>query len=995
MYFLEKLEKRETGIKHPVSFEKKSLSKKLIIGVTTQSNDDDFEKVKVLVAVLYDLLKIYGYGSKAFLSKHEQILKGYSVLHNKITKRDKERLIERIMLFVRKAGFGSWKDFFKYKINAFFSDVMDQEVPPMPKGLEEFSDLADPGFLYYGRAKKYLNMLKVDKERIESFAQSVAQSKKGAPPVHESVVREAELKCFEHLTTARVNLPDSEIEHEGFIYPINQPVVEFQLRRTIREIFYKKELLHSDLVKPMVMSTSSHYNNGRMGMGAVGAFKSNVAINEAFWREHLKDDQPLVSETLGRVELSGRQSELFGHSGKEEQEEIDDLPENERVKDTIGLHFDGSKLCRIWKDNIYPELLEEAILEDPDTLVIGLPEPLKVRCITAGPPLTQTALHPLQKWLWRNLKKNSVFALIGETVTEEIVTKQLGALEENFEFISGDYKASTDNLHSWVSECLLDELMIVLEENSKSSNKNENDKIPTEWWPKLRELCKRALTGHFLLHPDMMENYRRHDKELPPRDEMLASGMLKKQQEGQLMGSIISFPFLCMANAAFCRYALEIASNLTKNFKLVDREIIDHEIAPLLINGDDCVFKGLIKILYKIWLEIASYGGLESSVGKTFCSREFLTINSCQYQYLTSQFEWGQFFVYKELKYVNMALVYACKKDGIRGKDFYQMGSLSQDLKRTCPEELFPLAAKLQLKLAKQPRYEVITERQYRSSCREDDRNGDQKGRLVPKYIDGLLCVRELHCSSLTNARVPWFLPQWLGGLGIVPFKKEHISQFDMLGGVVIRDEFFDDLQMRPKAISAIPEWHMHSIVNEMLEDYRFLDNQNYEKVESYGKERNLADEYTELYNLKLVESVLTSVCLPPSKYALGATSSDAPFGILQELDGKQLPYIKRKNFLFDPEKASVVYQRAKSMTAIKHNRRCWREVRKFLLKKSNFSSHFHKLLEFDVDDFSPEKKVKPMSCFNIVNQPQLLKLEPIVDGDLQVTVCGDDLLII
>jgi hypothetical protein len=989
MYFLEKLEKRETGIKHPISFERKSLSKKLIAGVTTQLDDDDFQKVKVLVHVLYDLLKIYGYGNKAFLSKKEQILRGYSGLHNNITKKDKKRLIERIYSFVKKAGFGSWKDFFKYKINAFFSHIMNQEIPPMPKGLDGFSDLADPGFLFYGRAKKYLNMLKLDKDRIESFAQSIAQSKKGAPPVHASVVREAELKCFEHLTTPRMNNPDEEIEHDGFYFPINQPVIEFQLRRTIREVCFGKELKLSDLVKPMVMSTSSHYNNSRMGMGAVGAFKANAPINEAFWREHLRDNTPLVSETLNWVKLSGLQSELYGHSGKEEQEILDDLPENERVKETIGLHYNGEKLCRIWKDYIYPELLEQALIESPDTLIIGLPEPLKVRCITAGPPLTQTALHPLQKWLWRTLKSNSVFSLIGTTVTQEIVEKQLGFLEDNAEFISGDYKASTDNLHSWVSECLLDELMIVLEDNSKNSKGDVNNKVPTEWWPKLRILCKRALTGHFLLHPDMMEEYRKLDSEMPSRDAMLASGMLKQQQEGQLMGSIISFPFLCLANAAFCRYAMEISES--KNFRIVDREIPYHDLAPLLINGDDCVFKGLKEILYKIWLKIAGYGGLESSVGKTFVSREFLTINSCQFKYSFKEFDWYRSGHYKELKYVNMALIYACKKDGIRGKDFYQMGSLSQDLKRTCPEELFKLAAKLQLKLAKQRRYEVIVERQFRSACREDDRNGEQKGRLVPMMKDGLLCVREVKTASLVNAHVPWFLPQWLGGLGIVPFKKEHISQFDKLGGIVIRDEFFDDPQLRPKAISAIPEWHMHQIVNEMLEDFRFLDNQNYKKVESFGIERNLEDEYTDLYNLKLVESVLTSVCLPPGRTVLD--SQDAPFGIIQELDGIKLPYIKRNHFLFDPEKASDSEQKRRSMYAILHNRKVWFRARKFLLKKSNFASNFHKLIEFDMDDFSPEKKVRPMSCFNTVDLPHPIFLEPL-EQDFNALIDGDDLLL-
>lgn len=227
----------------------------------------------------------------------------------------------------------------------------------------------------------------------------------------------------------------------------------------------------------------------------------------------------------------------------------------------------------------------------------------------------------------------------------------------------------------------------------------------------------------------------------------------------------------------------------------------------------------------------------------------------------------------------------------------------------------------------------------------------------------------------------------------MVPFKKDHISQFDMLGAVVIRDEFFDDSSLRPQPVSAIPEWHMHQIVNEMLEDYRFLDKQNYKKVELAGIERDLEDEYMDLYNLKLVESVLTSVCLPPGKSVL--ETMDGPFGIIQELDdGSKIPYIKRKHFLFDPESAGETEQRNKSMIAIKQNRRCWNRVRDFLKKKSNFAQFFHKLVEFDIDDFSPEKKVRPMSCFNVKN---LFFMQPLADleRDLEILVQGDDCVVI
>jgi hypothetical protein len=800
-------------------------------GVATQkAKRRDVKKVKVLVTVIYDIMKIYGYGDERGSDRSKAKAK---------SAQDKSRLEVRILQFVTKAGIGSWKDFFKYKINAFFSWVMDQEIPPVPKGLEEFTDLLDPSFLAYGRGKRFLFNMRSNRTKLESFAQSVAQSKKGAPAVSETAVSDAEYACFEHLTSEHPDKPDFIIKEEVWEHPINRNTICYQLRRTVREIFRGKVPTWDELTKPFVPSTSSQYNFSRGGLGAIGAFLENERI------QTYEKKVSFISKSLGPVTLKKELTDLYGSAGIEDQERIDHDFENIMVKGTIGLHFNGEELCELWKNSIYPHLLEEALLEQPRTIVIGLPEPLKVRCITAGPPLTYTVLKPIQQWLWRTLKTQSVFQLIGTPVSSELVMKQLGRLEGDEFFVSGDYKASTDNLHSWVSECLLDELIIVWKQTIESQASKDQFSFEIDHFA---TLMRRALTGHLILNPMLNVQYRKDPTELRDSDFL-------PQKEGQLMGSIISFPFLCLANAALCRYSMEITDNA--NYRVIDREIEGYTLARLLINGDDCVFPGK-RILFANWKLIAGFGGLESSVGKTFLSKKFLTINSVQYSYSVKSSNWEdmcgmiQDYTYTDVKYVNLGLVYAQKKNGDKGKPFYRLGAVHRDLQKTCPAEYFESATKLFLKKAKEHKFRKVT-------------GPDGKYIYGP---DKKPLRTEDFFGSIQNAQVPYFLPEWLGGLGLIPTRScllemekpsredGHVSDMrrQLLSAGWIRDNFDDN---RPKPVSDESEWQFHRLVDKSLEDYAFLDNQKFEEVEYQETTRILSDEYMKYYTLAVVDSLL------------------------------------------------------------------------------------------------------------------------------------------
>lgn len=863
-----------------------------IIGVTTQSQvKDDLKKVTVLVNCLYDLLKIYGYDDKKVSRK--KLKGGLSEIEiiksqTKKTIEDKLRLRNEYLKFVFSSGHGSWKDLFKYKINAYFSFVMQQEIPPVPKGLEKHERLLNPSFMFFGRAKRFVSKLNLNEKTKISLAQSIAQSKKGAPPVSEEMVSEAEFKCFEHLSTPREDIPPFILDDRVFEHVINRDTMKYQLRRTVRELFGKKVPLWEDLAKPFVPSTNSNYNFSRNKLGGVGAFKFN-GIGSI--------DGPLIRKGLGPVKLVGELTTLYGKAGISDQEKLDQT-EN-LVKETIGLCFDTSRLDEHWKNVVYEDLLNAALKELPKTIVIGLPEPLKVRCITAGPPLTYAFLKPMQKWLWKILKSYSCFQLIGTPVTPEIVKNQFGRLGEKEEFISGDYKASTDNLHSWVSEALLEAFDEIWEEN-----KVEGDKF-SERKDEIVSLMKRALTGHIILDPRLTGKLRKDQScwLTTTADEDYSEDSFREQKEGQLMGSIISFIFLCLANAAMCRWAMEITEK--KNLSLRNKCPQGYDFCRLLINGDDCAFPANRKYGFDNWKDITSFGGLESSVGKTFRSRKFLTINSVQYQLNISVLGWEEDsgmasdYEYEEIKYVNLGLVYGQKKDGIRNKHFYNLGAVHRDLKNTCPPEYFSRATKIFLREAKRRKYITIYEK-------------GKKPRIVEDPF-----------GSILNAKVPYYLPEWLGGLGFVaPDNEIPVSEWDLKVAGVIRGKRIPNLEARH--LGDLPFWQFDKLFSKYIEDYSFLSDQHYKYIEKAGIQRELGQEFQELYSKVVVEILLTTPLL----------------NLVKDVS-EQKEIVLRENHL--------------------HNQKIWR-----ILRSPEFNQLVYSEPLPDYADLLQEKKSFFLSCFNV-----------------------------
>jgi len=96
------------------------------------------------------------------------------------------------------------------------------------------------------------------------------------------------------------------------------------------------------------------------------------------------------------------------------------------------------------------------------------------------------------------------------------------------------------------------------------------------------------------------------------------SGEIRDQCWGQLMGSFLSFPILCIVNAAMTWSAMEEVGIRWSLWADCVR-----------VNGDDILFPfSSERQHYRIWSHRARDAGLSPSPGKNFRSRDFCTINS-------------------------------------------------------------------------------------------------------------------------------------------------------------------------------------------------------------------------------------------------------------------------------------------------------------------------------------------------------------------------------
>jgi hypothetical protein len=210
-------------------------------------------------------------------------------------------------------------------------------------------------------------------------------------------------------------------------------------------------------------------------------------------------------------------------------------------------------------------------------------EPNKVRVISKGEAIPYYSMRPLQKAMHSAMREMPCFRLIGRPFSATDINDLRQNAKLHWKWFSIDYSAATDGL-SWkysgaIFRCIISQL------------------------PKHQfDLAMNVLGPHKLYYPT-----RNGEKEY--------RGV---QRNGQLMGSVLSFPILCLANLGVYLLATkELQQGWT------DAQRLNH----VLINGDDMVYSGP-ESLWEEHVAIGKRVGLEMSVGKAYVHDTYLNINS-------------------------------------------------------------------------------------------------------------------------------------------------------------------------------------------------------------------------------------------------------------------------------------------------------------------------------------------------------------------------------
>jgi hypothetical protein len=606
-----------------------------------QSLDDVF--VRRCVDVIVQLCRLYGFDDT-----------GYSL----------KRTYDHWIGCAAASGVHPMK-FVKWKLSAFYAYhksflviAQDATATPLelPDALPGVTD--NPSCLLTGRGYRWINYLRLNSPHMfDSFITSVLRAKTGMPRPNKQMLRAEEVKTFKDLTKGEAKQTGLFVPftHQGITSNFNILPATFirELRRTVHEVFSGQTYTQDDRIRPFVPSASANYINGRNDLGAIGTIVHDVELMRG-----LKTDW--------------------------DQDLIDIVMKKDVRKGNVSIHVNDYRLKERFH-RLYNRIVSRAYHELPVAVPLALPEALKVRVITKGPPFLYTALKPLQRKLWSVLSSHPTFVLTGTPVTTEIVNRQVGKLGREHGFLSADYKNATNEMMSWASEAVVnalsDELLLPHEE---------------------RELFMKAMTRHVI-----------EDKETKEQ---------QPQRHGQLMGSVVSFIVLCLVNATICRLTQELAGGLPFG-SLTLRQ------CHMLINGDDAVFKTTPQGVV-IWRRLASFVGMEPSVGKVYYSKHFLNINSTTYNYhkdgIYSVLGTRELVRFELVQNVNLGLMFGLKRSGGKTEAVDEgrssLGARARALIHDAPPEL-----------------------------------GEALLKQYLKYNDAALKVVNL----------PWFLPESLGGLGL------------------------------------------------------------------------------------------------------------------------------------------------------------------------------------------------------------------------------------
>lgn len=216
-------------------------------------------------------------------------------------------------------------------------------------------------------------------------------------------------------------------------------------------------------------------------------------------------------------------------------------------------------------------------------------EPFKVRVISKGETLPYFAVKPIQVAMHSAMRHMDCFRLIGRPFSPTDLLDLVERSDASEEWFSVDYSAATDGL-SWKYSGKIFKYLI--------------GNLPRE---QIR--LAMAVLGPHRLHYPTKDHSRVEFRGL--------------QRNGQLMGSTLSFPILCLANlGVYLRTTRSHQQGWTH----------EQRLRHVLINGDDMLYRAP-RPLWEDHIRIGKSVGLNMSVGKAYHHSIYANVNSISVHY--------------------------------------------------------------------------------------------------------------------------------------------------------------------------------------------------------------------------------------------------------------------------------------------------------------------------------------------------------------------------
>jgi len=440
-------------------------------------------------------------------------------------------------------------------------------------------------------------------------------------------------------------------------------------------------------------------------------------------------------------------------TGGYEQKESEIVEARYWISDDELLKYNEHRLHRTDLFGLAPEA---------DVVPAGIPEPMKIRMISKPRVGDYAKLMGIQRLLWHILQDRrfgKTFELTGRTISNSLMREWEGRMEDWYRegrlrgvvrpnlplYVSADYKGATDGLSGLASEYLMTRLLEpLLPENPELVLWAVESLCSSRIWHIVQDdptdpRCLRAppvdpFTGwsynEWREHTGDGENYNRWFADVA-RGAGIGQTEMIQQQNGQLMGHVLSFPVLCMLNYLCYHQSWENYAGI--------RLRLFRDLPPALVNGDDLGFR-TCREHYPVWEACLPEWGFVKSVGKNFVSPRWIQLNSTLFHRRAAGLT--------EIGFVNFGFLTSRGK--AREPDTFQGWSSPQDLMR---QQLATIPARVN-------EWRNLGHGEIRKVLMEADRDGVSPFTALVSSLPDLL--RKQWDTNLPSVREQWVHLVWL-----------------------------------------------------------------------------------------------------------------------------------------------------------------------------------------------------------------------------------------